>query len=52
MVSVTQEAENGWRRWVCDVCQWCTEWAHYFDSAAAASAIRHGLTHTEDTHAT
>jgi hypothetical protein len=44
-VTVTQQEERGWRRWVCGVCDWCTEWVAYTAADHATAAIRHELEH-------
>lgn len=46
--TTTQQEERGWRRWVCALCDWATEWVAYTDHAGGASAIRHELEHRED----
>ena len=44
---MTQEEDRGWRRWVCDLCPWATDWVAYTDPYAAGAAIRHQLEHRE-----
>ena len=44
-MTVTQEQDNGWRRWACAACEWATEWVAYTAPDHAASAIRHELEH-------
>ena len=39
--AITQEEDRSWRRYVCKVCDWATEWVQPGNATAGAAAVRH-----------